>query len=413
MLKWVSTHRMAGLGFAVSAAYWPGMLSAAYVPRWAVIAVGIPLVSRLDPATVPESIRWLLAWILALAALVTAYASPDQMAGWLELFFGLLIVITFTAACALDGLDDLMSGIGAGLALSSALAAAQYFDLWSPIVQGSNPSGLFYSSEVLAEFAAIVFVWALVRWRPWMMAVSIVPLVLCHSRVALFAIACGAVYALWPRRSIWRLALMIALVVMGISLIVGMGVGKAGSAEHRIVLWGASALTILAHPFGSGLGWAQAAFPMESYVHSDALQAIAELGLGAIVLLAIPVLGFARGGGNAGERAAFVAVVVECLISFPLHMPATAFLSAMLAGVIIGTGHRLRARTSVGRVEDVDGVQWQVPANCDAFSISGHGGDVVSFRSVFACDAQAYTLTSFGGHIDDTTWAITLPLKAA
>ena len=65
-MRWIAAHKMAVLGFAVSAAYWPGMLSAAFTPRWAVIAAGVFFVSSLDPRNIPESLRWTLLFLLAM-----------------------------------------------------------------------------------------------------------------------------------------------------------------------------------------------------------------------------------------------------------------------------------------------------------------------------------------------------------
>jgi hypothetical protein len=389
---WLSANRFAILGFAVATAYAPGLPQAAFSPRWMAMAIGLPIVSALDPRNIPESLRYVLIFSLALAAMTTTWVSPDPMTGYLELLFIAFICLAFLAGAGMDNLDNLMKGIGIGLAIS---AAGALFGLGledDRTGYTGKPVGLFYNSEIYAEFAALVFVWAIVRPKYLIAAVAAVPLAVCSSRVALLTSAIGMVYAFGPK-SRWRMALVIVgLVAVAFAMLFTFGVDKMGSADQRIVLWGA---TILAWtPFGHGLGWFHKGHPVEEFAHSDALQVIAELGIGGLALLAIPVMAFRGKRGNNAERALMVAVCVEMAVSFPLHFPATGFLAAVVAGLLVSARSGLHVGEPHRRSQD--GASVQRP-NAEGFGVASPGGRIsrtIPFRSVSAagamvCEAQA------------------------
>lgn len=346
---WLSNHKWAALGFLVSVACWPFLLEGAFIPRWAAMAVGLPIVSRLDPRALPMLMRVVLCYLLW-ACVASLLRTPSVYAGVGDLVFVLILSAAFLAGAALESLDDVMMGLGAGLGLSVALAAMQYFGLRSPLPNGSiMPAGLFYNSEMLGEFAGLIAAWAFVRSAIgggrtiWLIAgAASVALVLTGSRVGVVALAVGVLAAWRPR---WRILapLLVALAIAGLYALL---FTKLSSSVHRITIWGATILAL--NPVGNGLGWVSVAYPFEEFTHSDALQALAELGLGALALVAIPIKAFASNRGNHAERALFAAVVVETFISFPLHFPATGFVSALVAGFLVGSGHLLRDRPFIG-----------------------------------------------------------------
>src|ERR1019366_1865908 len=160
------------------------------------------------------------------------------------------------------------------------------------------------------------------------------------------------------------------------------GEGKLGSAGQRVILWGA---TILAWTqFGHGLGWFQTVHQSEQFAHSDAIQAIAEIGVGAFAVLMIPFIALQRNRGTNAERAAFIAVCFEVFVSFPLHFPATGFAAAMLAGFLVSNRRLVSLGKPVGRVRDGLGIQRADAANRGAFSSGGSRGRQISVRSALA-----------------------------
>lgn len=375
---------MAFLGFAVSAAYWPGLLSGVFVPRWAAIAVGVPLLASLDPRALPEHLRYILLFLIAVAAM-SVFLSPDPLAGWLEFFFIVMLSAAFVMGAGLDNLDDIMLGLAIGLVPSSILCATQYYGWWSPVPQSTAPAGLFFNSEVLAEFAALIAVWALLCRRWAFVLVAAVPLALCGSRVALLAVAIAVLYALRPRSRWLTAGLVLTIVAAGIGLLFAFGIGKMFSADQRIILWGATALALT--PFGNGLGWFQAAHPVEMYAHSDALQALAELGVGGLMLLAIPITIFRNRRGTHAERAVFVAACVEIALSFPLHLPASGFTAAVVAGYLAGRGLPVCVGGADRRTADGRGVQRRENAGRSTDVDGGLCGDPLPVRSLSAFGA--------------------------
>jgi hypothetical protein len=136
-------------------------------------------------------------------------------------------------------------------------------------------------------------------------------------------------------------------------------------------------------PLGHGLGWASLAFPEEEFSHSDALQAIAELGIGGLALVLIPIAAFRGKRAGHAEHAIFSAILVEVFVSFPLHFPASGFLAAVVAGFMVGLGPYVRRLPFVRYPSDeLRHVRWHDAENRN----DGHGqrlGGVVSVRSVF------------------------------
>lgn len=377
--------RAAVLGFAVSAAYWPGLISGSFVPRWAVIAVGLPLVSSLTPRSVPNWVSLALAFLVALAML-SLLGSPYPEAGALDLLFIVLLCGAFFFGAGLESMDPVMKGVIAGTAISAALCVPQYFGWWNPVAEISKPAGLFFSSEVMGEFAALVFVWSARRgWWP-IAALMLIPVVLTGSRIGMIAAAVGLIYG-WG----WR-AVVPALALLIVAAIAAVLFAKLGSAEHRVTMWGAAILAL--SPLGNGLGWTSAAYPYEEFIHSDALQALVELGVGALVLLAVPFASF-RGRGTVADRALLVAVCIEVLVSFPLHFPASGFLAAVVAGFMAGTGPLVRVGEPYGGSHDDSRFVWGNAPDERDYVGGGSLGEPLPDRSLLARYA---TLRPAGDH---------------
>ncbi len=341
------TVRLSALAFLVAAAYLPGIYSAASSPRWWVLAVGLPLASDLDPRRLPVVASAFLLLGPAWAAATLTW-TPDPYAGALAWYQLALLGLVAVAASGVE-VGPVLTAFGWGLAISAALAVPQALG-WhplpatyapSPLPGFAAPSGLFYSPEVLAVTATPVLVWATLA-RRWLLAViTSVPLALCGSRAAVLVASVGLLYGWrperrWPRWAAIVLAVLIAPAVLLISP------DKAATGAARIVLW-LSALHSVT-PLGRGLGWWQVAHPgpYEEFAHSDALQSFVELGSVAGLLLGALVVLLWRTTAALPERAALVAACATAAVSFPIHLPASGFLFALLAGHVAGDWGRVR-----------------------------------------------------------------------
>lgn len=373
------------LGFAVAAAYGPGLPSEALAPRWAAIAVGVPLVSRLDPRALGAPLCALLAILVGFGALSLAW-SPAPFAGTQELFFILMLCGVCLAGAGLDDLDGVMTGLGLGLLLSSVIAVVQWLG-WEPVAHGSGrPGGLFFNSEVLAEFSALVLVWALLRPRWWLVGVALVPLLLCQSRVAVLTALAAVFYVSYPRPRGLRVLLGAMIVSIGGVAIVSVGADKLASAGERIILWLAMGEAIT--PLGRGLGWVEAALPVQSFAHSDVLQILVEFGWPGALLILLPIAAFRRHRGNLAERALLVAVCFQAVVSFPLRVPASAFVAALVAGYLAGGRHPLRLGRPLGGNPDGDPLQRQGLLDRGGPGPSGWRGRPLPLRSDAAPSAS-------------------------
>lgn len=378
-MTWLRTHQTGLLGFAIAAMYWPGLPDAAFVPRWALIALALPLVSALDPRNLPILLQYVIGFLVVIAGL-SLIGSPDPSGGALELFYIVILCGVMLLGAGLDSLDDLMVGMAFGLMPSVALSAWQYFGGWSP-VPARGPGGFFFNSEVLAELCALVAVWCCVSRRLWLAGITAVPIVLCQSRIGAFAAAAAILYGLRPPIR-WLFPAIVILIMLGIASVVSIGPVKFWFAFHRLLIWVAVAAAFV--PLGNGLGWFAAVHPEEAFGHSDVLQAFAEIGVAAIVLAAIPFSAFTSNRGTNAERALFLAVCIEALVSFPLHVPASGFVAALVAGYLVSVRPVVRLREHRRPIGDRGSLQRAFAAGRGFVEASGFFREPLAVRSVFA-----------------------------
>ena len=380
-MKWIAEHKTGIWAFAVAVAFIPGIMSAAFLPRWALIIIGAPLVSRLTLERLSQAMQYVLVLGVAWAACGVLF-SPDRMAGALQLFFILAMVGAFVAASEMDTLEDAMTGLALGVGVSSVISLFYLAGIKMVDQATVYPAGLFYNSEVFAEFAAPIFLWTVLRKRWPLVVLTALPMVACGSRVAAFAVAAGALYAFRPKSKALTAALVGSLVLAGSVAVVMFKLGNSGT---RVVIWIATLWA--ATPLGNGLGWFEAAHPVEQFAHSDMIQAINELGIGAIFLAAIPVLILRSNRGSNAERAVFIAICVEAAVSFPLHVPGAAFVAAIVAGYLAGSRAHVFLRRSDRRARNAQDGQWQSAIAGTVNSGGGLGRSALSVRSAPAAHA--------------------------
>lgn len=342
--------KIAAFGFAVTAAYWPGMLSPGYATRWAAILIGIALFTSMEPRNTPEPIRWALGFLLAFGLVATVFASPDPMGGYLEIFYVVILCLALVAGAGMDRLDPLMTGVGIGLIPSAVLCVMERYQIWRPFPIYGEAGGLFVNSEIMAEFAVIPLIWALLSRKWWIAAIAVVPVAMCTSRVAGLMILFAFAYSIWPKSWWVRLGIIVAIPASIVAAIAVLGIGNPTSLDHRMTLWLA---TLFAwNQYGHGFGWFQFAHPFEQFSHSDVLQVVAEVGIAGFALLIIPVMAFRRKRGTNADRATFAAALLACAVSHPLHFPGTGFLIAVLAGLLVSDRDRLLGVLYLGRPQD-------------------------------------------------------------
>ena len=101
---------MAALAFCVGAAYWPGIYSAASMPKWWAMAGGLAIIPwgfrRLDPVIAACAASGVLMAVMSL--LIT----PHLYGGTLQLIFMVLLCGVAVGAAALDDVGPVIAAFG-------------------------------------------------------------------------------------------------------------------------------------------------------------------------------------------------------------------------------------------------------------------------------------------------------------
>lgn len=375
---------MRWIGFGVAVAFWPGWIGSVIAPRWAVLAALTPLVAKIDLKRF-RPLFVLLPFLTLLWAGLSLFWTPDRLTGIHEFLHLLILVGIGLSVSGLDDLSPVLTAVGWGLAVSAALAVCQYAEIWSPVEQMSAPAGLFYNRLMLAEAAAPIFLWAFLVERYWLLAALTPAMLLCQSRIAVLAVLIGFVAA----RPRWGIpSLLIAGALAAIAWHFGLppfGAGKMDSAYIRIEIWNDAISGVTIN--GQGIGSFPTIYPRWEFAHSDFLQSLFEFGAGSLPLLAFLVVA-ARGPVTA-ERAAFIAMLVEFAVSFPLHRPVTAFFLTVLAVRLGAVRDHLCRGERRGRDQIILGTGWSYENRPGANLPDQNSGRMVSIRSDAAHGAAA------------------------
>lgn len=324
-------------GLAVAVAFWPGAASGGLQPRWAVMAVGAPLLlagMRSRGWTLPH-LAWLalVAWaLLSLSWTANIYDGIGEAAK-----LGILAMV-FAVGARMESLRPIIVGLALGLTVSAVVAAAQWLDkdhlewLW-PRTDGH--AGLWVNQNTFAEIGAAVIVAAAV-YRLWWLLPGLLPIMLLtESRAAKLSIIAALLVGILPRSKHAAAAVVLGA---GATAAILWWLGyKAGASAERLSIWldTWAGVTWLGH----GLGSFSTLFPLLAsridtftwsveHAHSDALEALFELGVVGLGLACVCAAVAFRGP----LRLVWAALGTQALLGFPLHLPGAACLAALVAG---------------------------------------------------------------------------------
>jgi hypothetical protein len=323
----------------ITAAYWPGISGAATSPRWIIAAVfsSVILFLRQDKITVR------LPHVLGLLFVMWSLASF----GWSEYqedtigagFCLLAVVSVFLLGSSGDWTRQVYLGCAAGLLICDGFAVAQLCGFHG-VLANSVPASLFINKNFYAEISALVAV-ALLGERLWFAVPTALPgLLLTNSRTALLAVFAALTAMIWKRSRLGAIALAAWGIVLAIA--VTTFAGKTGSSEVRLAIWSAVSSILNWHGYGFGTLYESSPQIRElgfhyEHAYNEFLEATFETGyIGTAILVAFCVSLLSRSTGTT-EGLVLVALFIECLFGYPLHMPATALLGAFVAGSIART----------------------------------------------------------------------------
>ena len=326
------------LSLAIMTVFVPGIVGLASNTSWAVMWLAMPLL-LLNCKIEMTLIHVLGLSFLSYAALSLLW-SPH---GFLEFMQLLALASVFVWGYTLKDLRSVTIGLSLGLAVSSVIAILQYFKVDLPILTYSKVSGVFVNPNIYAEVSGIILILILINKLWWYIPVT-VPGLLVSSRAVIVGLT--VVCLAW----IWNKSKLITVSIIGSLIFAASFINFAtGSIYERLNMW--NDMSSGFNVFGHGIGSFVYLFPdynkhldtsvhLAEYAHNDLLQLIFELGIGAIPLILIVALLLKV---NNEYRNALIFFIVISFFGFPLHMPATGFVVALVAAQLVkfSVGHRI------------------------------------------------------------------------
>lgn len=327
---WAGCHwpdcRDMALGFGLLVCYIPNVFGWAIPTGWAYLSILLPWLVR--PRLYP-----FLAW-----AILGLLWTPVWQQGVLDVWKLAVLSTVFTLGLA--GARDsrsLLLGLSLGMFVSTGVAVAQlwgwngvYFATTTPLV----PAGLFVNPDMMGETAVLISVWLLASGLWWPLIGTLPAVYLSHSRLALLALAVALLAWLWDR-SRW-----LAVAIMFLLPIVATVQQKTlvDSIGPRLAVWAdtVDGLTWLGRGPGSFLiqypAFATHTDTMDTRpedAHNDFLQLAFQYGLGTFLLVPILLVGLTA---PSSERFVLIAWCCIAFFSFPLAIPAEAFIGSFVLG---------------------------------------------------------------------------------
>lgn len=325
------------LGIAIMTAYMPGVIGLASITSWAVMWLVMPII--LLKCKIEITIIHILGIVFLSYVALSLLWSPHGMLEFMQL---LALASVFVWGSTLRDLRNVTIGLSIGLGFSSVLAIFQFFGFNDIVYSGtSRPSGLFFNSNIFAEISGMILLLILINKLWWFIPVTVPGLVV-SSRAVILGLGISLAVMTWTKSKILSISILIsswlaAYFITFPSSVITNSVTNTASASQRLHVWQdmLAGFTM----FGNGIGSFVYKFPeynkhvdssttLVEYAHNDLLQLIFELGIGAIPLLIMVALLLMV---KNDYKSAFIFFIIIGIFGFPLHMPITAFMLALVA----------------------------------------------------------------------------------
>ena len=334
-------------GFLLAVCFNPYTYTAATNPRWAFLALSLPIVIRFSSSPNHFTLNHLL-WLIFLGwCALTLTWTPNNLDGFQSLIQLLIIAGAFALGAGLATLRPILIGMAIGLTISSLIIITPLKELVPHQIVQIEIQGLLGNRNILAETAAIVLIGCLLNRVYWALPALIPSIIMPPiARGALVGIAAAFLMWLWSRSRMWTIMLAllsICAVLISIKL-------RPFSVNERLDAWTDTlkGLTILGH----GLGSFRYLFPFLTHTfdgaarivdhpHNEALELWFEVGFVGLSLCIIAAIA-SLGSADSRTRPAMAAYAAIAMFAFPSHVPFTAFLAGLLLGHSARNGHSLR-----------------------------------------------------------------------
>lgn len=332
--------------FTLAIAFDPFTYTGATTPRWALMAIALPLLCGFaspNHFSLPKLIGAVfVAW--AATSLIWTANGYDG-AGTIALV--MIIAMAFCYGARLQSLSPVLCGLAGGVAISSLILLIPALHAIPSIVQ-VYPHGLMGNRNMLGEVACLTALGCLV-YKRYLFIIPLVPAIVWPpiSRGAILALLSGICVWLWPRSKTSAVALAASMCLIGSALIDF----RPSSVHERLEIWQAvlSGITF----FGHGIGSLQTLMPYLSghwetslqrvdHAHNEFIEILFELGIPGLVLY-LTLICVALRSADHSTRVLLVGFLVISCVAFPWHIPLNAFIGALVMGHAVRAWPALRS----------------------------------------------------------------------
>lgn len=340
-------------GFLLSIAFDPYIYTGATDPRWALLALSLPALIAFSSPNHFTLAHLLGVLFLAWASLTLTWTANlwDGLGATIQL---LIIGLAIVYGSRLTSLEPFVKGAALGITISSLLILipALRFDS----IVSLYPHGLFGNRNMLSEFAVLIAL-GLIAYRKWLFLPGIAPAIFYYktgviggslARSAILALCVGLCAFVWQ----WsRRAAVVCIALITIASVATLTNGwRLGSIFERLEVW--SAVWSGTNWRGNGIGslftlspylsaiW-DTALQRVDHAHNDFLEYAFELGIIGAGLYA-GIIAYALCVADRKMFPVLLGFLVITEVAFPWHIPANAFMGALVIGHAVRDGKPIR-----------------------------------------------------------------------
>jgi len=322
------------LGLAVPIAYIPLVTGTAIHSTWLLLTLALPFTLFRKIEMTP--LHWLGLSALGWAAASLLWTENVYDSG--EALWHLsILALVFVLGASLPTLRPVFVGLCIGLGISIALVFAWQCG-FRPVWQGTidAPAGLFVTPNALGSALALALVAAIIYQIYWFIPLAVYGLISTGFRTGLVSVGVVGLIALWQRNRPLALTLGVGLVTTIAAIFAIKNTGLA-SANQRLEYWMATIPSLSWH--GHGIGSFFQLYPTLSdwspsrpeHAYNDFLELTFELGLGVLPLWLMLALTLEA---PRAERLILLCFLEQALCFFPLALPVSAFMAALVTGYL-------------------------------------------------------------------------------
>lgn len=332
------------LGFGITIAYIPGILGAAISTGWLFLFIVCPILLLYCE---DFKLGWGFLFIVYMA-LSLFWTETPTLAIFNFLQYTILGIV-FIIGQNIKDLKPVFKGVATGLGISSLISISQSLDHHWVYSLNNSSAGLFINPNIYSELSALILVSLLVLNLWYWIPVTFVGLFLVHSRTAILASSVGLFMWGWKINKYAAVGLSILVLILG--AIFYWNHFSFTSISERFDIWKDTIAGFSI--FGNGVGSYEIVFPKYAthintelgrprFAHNDFLNIFYEFGTGCIFLIFMLT--------NIKFKNEIIILFTACVLSsfnYAMHIPATAFVTFLVAGYLSSNFHTVwNTRTS-------------------------------------------------------------------